>query len=133
MDYVQQQFTSIVKDMHRVSQAAGHVDAEISDLYVLLGHEHMLAALRLVDCGVVCLSSSHRSLFKVKCAGQPCDDVCYCLLPGPYCSVCTRQEPAGAAAPCVHITAVLVAIAQSRFASETLPARELAAALFSIT
>ncbi|KAJ2490089.1 hypothetical protein IWW37_003438 [Coemansia sp. RSA 2050] len=119
--------------MHRASQAAGRVDAAISDLYVLLGHEHMLAALRLVDRGVVCLSSSNRSLFKVKCAAQPCDDVCYCLLPGPYCSVCTRQEPAGVTAPCIHTTAVLAAIAQSRFTSEPLPARELAAALFSIT
>ncbi|KAJ2316652.1 hypothetical protein GGI00_006960, partial [Coemansia sp. RSA 2681] len=121
--------SSIVKEVHGAAQAAGQTGDGMADLYVLLGHEHMVNALGLVDRGVVCLNSNGRSLFRVKSATQSCDDddVCYCLLPGPYCSRCMLQEP------CIHTTAALVAVAQSRFATEALPPKELAVALFSIT
>ncbi|KAJ2000151.1 hypothetical protein GGI04_001894 [Coemansia thaxteri] len=157
MEYVLQQLSDIIKDVGRASRpstsqaggaigAAEHVEVALADLYVLLGHEHALSALKLVDRGVVCLSSSSRSLFKVKREALDDDnnDDCYCLLPGLFCSACTRQGAVAAeassdcrqqtvAAPCIHTTATLLAVAQHRHASKALSPQELAAKLFAMT
>ncbi|KAJ2177689.1 hypothetical protein GGF45_003171 [Coemansia sp. RSA 551] len=130
----------IVRDLYR-QNAQTQTPAEqeqvapgMADLYALLGRAHTEAAMQLVDHGVTCLASSGRLLFRVASSSTPDSDTSYCLLPGRFCSTCARQPGAGVGgAPCIHITAVLVAAAQSKCLVEEVPAEELASALFTIT
>ncbi|KAJ1943370.1 translation initiation factor eIF4A, partial [Kickxella alabastrina] len=65
--------------------------------------------------------------------------MCFCVLPGRFCSVCSTSEAQGfrgsgcyqmgAGVPCVHITAALLAVAQSRHRIEEMPPHELASTL----
>ncbi|KAJ1730755.1 hypothetical protein LPJ61_002857 [Coemansia biformis] len=129
MEYVHQQLHAVIRDL-RARRTPQTQDACLAELYALLGRAHMLQAAELVDRGVACLASDGRLLFRVG-GGH---GACYCVLPGGFCSACARQPGAAVGgAPCVHATAVLVAVAQSRCAVEELPAQELATALFSIT
>ncbi|KAJ2077340.1 hypothetical protein H4R24_005189 [Coemansia sp. RSA 988] len=157
MEHVHQQLNAIIQDLHwhcsqpvldqpsdcgddAVADMSRHsAAAALADLYALLGRVHVQSAMRLVDRGVACLVGGDRLLFRVAasvCGGSSlsAQDVCYCMLPGRFCSLCTRQSGAGVGgAPCIHITAVLVAAAQSKCSVEQLPPAELATALFSIT
>ncbi|KAJ1835780.1 hypothetical protein IWW55_006159 [Coemansia sp. RSA 2706] len=140
MEYVHQQLNATIRDLHQQPAHAQptteqeHAPPELAELYALLGRAHMEAAMQLVDRGVACLVSEGRALFRVAAGGPPGPDASYCLLPGRFCSTCAQQPGAGVGgAPCVHITAVLVAAAQSKCTVEELPAAELATALFSIT
>ncbi|KAJ2549255.1 hypothetical protein EV175_004515 [Coemansia sp. RSA 1933] len=104
----------------------------IADLYAVLGHEHIQSALAIVDSGIACLVSNERTLL-FRTGSKLDDDSCYCLLPGKLCATCTQPATEGAADFCVHTTAVLLAVAQSRYSIETLPPRVLADILFSVS
>ncbi|KAJ2574330.1 translation initiation factor eIF4A [Coemansia sp. RSA 1807] len=140
MEHVHQHLNEIVRDLYR-QNAQTQTPAEqeqvapgMADLYALLGRAHTEAAMQLVDHGVTCLASSGRLLFRVASSSAPDSDTSYCLLPGRFCSTCAQQPGAGVGgAPCIHITAVLVAAAQSKCLVEEVPAEELASALFVIT
>ncbi|KAJ2399611.1 hypothetical protein GGI23_002550 [Coemansia sp. RSA 2559] len=107
----------------------------LADLYAILGREHIQSALAIVDSGgVACLVSGGRMLFR---AGSKLDDdACYCVLPGRLCTACTKPATGATGAIrvtyCVHTTAVLLAIAQSRYSVETLPPKVLADILFCV-
>ncbi|KAJ2631771.1 translation initiation factor eIF4A [Coemansia sp. RSA 1290] len=144
MEFVHQQLNAIIRDLHRQHMQPQSTPSSLmpgpqttsvlAELYMLLGREHTEAAMRMVDRGVVCLASGNRLLFRVASSSAPGSDASYCLLPGRFCSTCTVQSQSGVGGPpCVHITAVLVAAAQSKCAVEELPAAEMATALFSIT
>ncbi|KAJ2452595.1 translation initiation factor eIF4A [Coemansia sp. RSA 2336] len=146
MEFVHQQLNAIIRDLHRqhmqpqstppllISEPGAQTSSVLAELYMLLGRKHAETAMRMVDRGVVCLASGNRLLFRVASSSAPGSDTSYCMLPGRFCSTCTMQSHSGIGGPpCVHITAVLVAAAQSKCAVEELPAAEMATALFSIT
>ncbi|KAJ2753762.1 hypothetical protein H4S06_003690 [Coemansia sp. BCRC 34490] len=140
MEYVDQHLCAIIKEMNLGSA----VDATSSlpsstasqsqragcfaDLYAMLGREHVQSAAEIADSGIACLVSGGRVLFR---AGSKLDDAaCYCVLPGRLCTACT--EPATGATFCVHTTAVLLAVAQSRYSLEALPPKAFADILFDV-
>ncbi|KAJ1773349.1 hypothetical protein IW140_000982 [Coemansia sp. RSA 1813] len=143
MEYVDQHLCAIMKEMSLGLGSPADAGSEppstaitqsqrdgcLADLYAILGREHIQSALAIVDSGIACLVSSGRVLFR---AGSKLDDAaCYCVLPGRLCTACT--EPAtGGATFCVHTTAVLLAITQSRYSIEALPPKVLADILFSV-
>ncbi|KAJ2889020.1 hypothetical protein FB639_000220 [Coemansia asiatica] len=106
MEYVYQHLQEIVKEMYQSSQthdsstplpgsllSAGQNQQwsgpELEFMFVLLGQEHMLSAMQLVDRGIACLTSGTRSLFRVGRQGHSDEDLCFCILPGRYCTICS--------------------------------------------
>ncbi|KAJ1819696.1 hypothetical protein LPJ75_001121 [Coemansia sp. RSA 2598] len=105
MEYVYQHLQEIVRELHRNSQAslpstpppsslaAGQSlwsAPELEFMVALLGQEHMLSAMQLVDRGVVCLTSGTRSLFRIGRQGHSGEqDLCFCILPGRFCTSCS--------------------------------------------
>ncbi|KAJ2373937.1 hypothetical protein IW150_003365 [Coemansia sp. RSA 2607] len=112
---------------------------EIEYMVALLGYENMQSAMQLIDRGVTCLVSDTRSLFYIEESNSPGDNPCYCILPGRFCTRCSAMSHSdegtyqmGGALPCIHITAVLLSVALSRYKCRELPPQELATALFCI-
>ncbi|KAJ2599862.1 hypothetical protein GGF39_002043 [Coemansia sp. RSA 1721] len=158
MEHVYQHLQEIVKEIYQSSKIHGsttpppsgglsvglanQAGPELEYMVGLLGQEHMLSAMQLVDRGIACLTSGTRCLFRIGRQGLPGEDLCFCILPGRYCSSCSADNAHAAssksfqqqdALPCTHITAVLLAVAQSRCTYEELSAQEMATALFTIT
>ncbi|KAJ2156995.1 hypothetical protein GGF46_004815 [Coemansia sp. RSA 552] len=126
MEHVHQQLDAIIRDLR-----PGHEAAGLAELYTLLGRTHTQAAMQLVDRGVACLASrGTRHLFRVGASSAGGPDVCFCMLPGRFCSACAQTV---GGAPCVHVTAALVAAALARCTVEVLDSAEMAMALFSVT
>ncbi|KAJ1958368.1 hypothetical protein EC988_000342 [Linderina pennispora] len=148
MEFVQEHLTAIIKGIRRNAEdhQSGTPDtpgsanrkqaeistADVSELYMLLGRDRTRMALELVDRGVVCMHNGGRNVFRVRRHADELDlDSCYCLLPGWFCNACAADSSAGAALPCIHVVAVLLAVLQGKCTAEQVPADDLAVVIFS--